>query len=96
MEVTKMLTLSTAHITEQTARALDNEPDSDKLNLCVYPKSEFGWYIAITDNIDEIINDKGMPEDLADAIRLTKDLDCKTLCFDCDCEPLSYLKTYSW
>ena len=45
MEIAKMLTLSTAHISEESVVMLEREVDKDKMGLIVYTKGEFGFWI---------------------------------------------------
>jgi hypothetical protein len=92
LEKTNLLTVSTAHITAKTAHMLEKEPTENAMCLCVYDKVGYGWYIAITENMDTSC----VPKDLAKLISLAIDLDCSTLCLDCDCEPCNYLDTYEW
>lgn len=42
LDIAKILTLSTAHIKPETATMLDNEPNTDTLNLSVYNKAGYG------------------------------------------------------
>lgn len=92
LQIEQILTLSTAHIKESTAKKLDIEPDNDNLCLSVYKKANFGYYIIITDNIEYDL----LPEELANLIRFTKDHNCNILCLDCDAKIVPYLPTYNW
>lgn len=98
MEITKMLTLSTAHITEKTAKRLERDPDDNNLGLCVYMKANYGFFIYITtdtkNKLPEHYND--LPEDLFKCITLAHELNCSVLCLDCDGEETSILNTYEW
>ena len=96
MEITKMITLSTAHITENTAKKLDSDPTTNCLGLCVYKKSEYGWYITIDRNSIFKAEIQTIPHDLARLILFARDLDCETLCLDCDAEEIPYFETYEW
>lgn len=42
LDIAKILTLSTAHIKPETATMLDNEPNTNNLNLSVYNKAGYG------------------------------------------------------
>ena len=99
MEISKMLTVSTAHITEGTAELLDN----DRLDIIVYPKDEYGWFITFEENIANCYNsDKNksnysyVPKDLLKLLMFAKDLGCDWLCLDRDGDILDYLDTYDW
>lgn len=98
-DVMKMLTLSTAHISESTAKALEQDPETNELGLAVYPKctgqepdaERFGWFIYLNREIDE-----GLPDDLKQALRYARDRDCQILCLDCDGPEEPELNTYDW
>ena len=91
MEISKMLTVSTAHITKTTAELLDD----GVRDLIVYPKAEYGWFILIpsSDVIDSL---HIVMSDLMRLLKLAKDLGCEWLCLDCDGEVLDYMTTYEW
>ena len=91
-----MLTISTEHIKNSTAKLLDEDPETNCLGLCVYPKSDFGWYITVDDFAVKMASEEELPEDLSNLIMFAHDLNCETLCLDCEGETLSYLKTYDW
>jgi len=56
LEISKMLTLSTAHIQENTAKFLS---DSSNRDLVVYEKSEYGWFINLeVEDLDGILSSK--------------------------------------
>jgi len=92
MEITKMLTISTAHITKETADLLNIEPDNDNMQLSVYNKADFGWFIYV--NID--LDNRNIPDDLRRCLDLAKDNDCNWLCLDCDGEVVDGLDVYEW
>ena len=95
MEITKMLTLSTAHITEETANKLDRDPNDNNLGLCIYNKGTFGWYIYLN-SIKDIETHHKLPDDLFKCILLAQSLNCEVLCFDCDGPEEQFLPTYEW
>lgn len=101
-EISKMLTLSTAHVTDRTMRLLDEEPEGNDLSLAVYPKSEFGYIIYIPEP-DELLCDgepwtqkmpHEWPKDLWDVLLYARDLSCDILCLDGDGPEIPYLKSY--
>ena len=98
-DISKVLTLSTAHITEETAKRLERDPDDNNLGLCVYDKSGYGFYIDIR-TVDGCLPHEYMaddfPKDLYKCIYLAHELGCKTLCLDCDGETTDVLETYDW
>lgn len=92
MEITKMLTISTAHITEETARLLELEPDNDNMQLIVYNKADFGWFIYV----NEYLENRDIPDDLRKCLELAKENDCKWLCLECDTDVVDGLDEYEW
>lgn len=91
MEISKMLTISTAHITEITAELLD---DGVK-DLAIYKKADYGWFIFIPSS-DVIASLHIVLPDLIDLLAFAKDLGCEWLCLDRDGEELNYFRTYNW
>lgn len=92
LDITKILTLSTAHIKPETAIALDNEPNTNKFGLSVYAKAGYGWFIYIGSVIDDAFDH--LPEDLKACVAFTKKQNCEWLCLDTDGEEVDELKTY--
>lgn len=93
LEISKMLTLSTAHITQKTSERLEKDPDDNNLGLCVYPTT-YGWFIMI--NEQTIKNTEHLPKELANLIKFANDLGCSALCLDCDGTKVDYLETFDW
>lgn len=87
MEISKMLTVSTAHINKETAKMLDGDID-----IVIYDKGVYGWFIHIPDDPEEY----NIPQELLKLMKFAKDLDCDWLCLDSDGEILDYLETYEW
>ncbi|ADL36047.1 hypothetical protein bpr_II108 (plasmid) [Butyrivibrio proteoclasticus B316] len=92
MEINKMLSLSTAHITKETESKL-SEQSIYEVN--VYEKSEYGYFIY--PNI-ELLDKRGwdIPEDLKKCIGLAKANNCNWIVFDRDVDPVDELPTYEW
>ena len=91
MEITKILTISTAHITKVTAELLDD----GVRDLSVYSKGEYGWFIFVPES--DVINSLHiMLPDLMRLLQFAKDLGCEWLCLDRDGEVLEYFNTYEW
>lgn len=107
LDTQKMLTISTAHITPETAKLL-NELATGKTksanniiteNIAVYTKDTYGWFIYCVNHVPYKLkdpNDKNKYKDLRNIIELAHDIDCDIICLDCDYEPLPYLPTYDW
>ena len=94
MEITCMLTLSTSHISKETAARLD-DPDGFSLEcwLSIYNTQDYGWWIFV-DSANVYAED--MPDDLKACILLADANACEWLCLDCDGEILETLPTYDW
>lgn len=90
MDICRVLTLSTCHIREETARALD---ECAYTELVIYKKERFGWWIYIPRYWQDII--KNVPDDLAACIELAADNCCEWLCLDRDGK-VEDLPSYDW
>ena len=101
LEVEKMLTINSAHVSLDTRELLDKVVD----DTCyvpmppVYEKAGYGWFIACNPDTD---NDETLgptwddyPADLAAAMRLAKEHDCFWLCIDCDGPEVEELNDWS-
>ena len=87
LEIYKMLTISTAHITGPTAELLE-ELDAP----AVYNKSEHGWFIYLNNLNDNV----SIPEDLTQVIQFAKEKGIAILCLDCDADTVDDLPTYEY
>ena len=79
-EICSMITVSAAHITTETADMLDREDDENNLGLCVYPKSEYGWFVYVPDCTDF----PNIPDDLRRLLAFAYVHNCGILCIDGD------------
>lgn len=95
VEIRKILTISNAHIMEQTAMKLEEavEKMESNMGLCVYEKKEYGFFVQIPDIWGKEYN---IPVDLAECINLAHDNGCEWLCLDRDGESLRELPVYEW
>lgn len=93
LEISKMLTISTAHLTEDDAVYLDNacyfEADDD---LIVYAKGYCGWFVYMPDDLNEY----NLSKNLKHIFALAKIFDCVWICFDVDGCVIKELNTYNW
>lgn len=81
----KVLDISTAHISKETGRLLDEcELDGGYYNIDTY-----GWLIACEDW-------DTLPDDLLECIRYAQRHDCAYIRLDVDAEIISGLPTYDW
>lgn len=94
MDITKCLTISSAHISGDTARQLSIEPDTNILGLSVYEKGEYGWWVYVGNELENITDD--LPDDLMRCICEAFAWDCQWLCIDCDGEEVPGLPIYDW
>lgn len=92
LEITKMLTLSTAHITDKTKDWLKNKsPDAFEK----YLRGEFGWFIFIcVEDIDEYLAE--VPSDLEQVLRFAAAHGCVWVCLDIDGDTVKQLPVYNW
>lgn len=91
-ETDTMLTLSTAHVTPQTAEWLDNEESVAEGGIHCYPKDEYGWFL----NINSAVYLRSLPEDLVNVINYAKSHGYSFVCLDRDADECSDLETYEW
>lgn len=95
VEITQMLTLSTAHILPSTSLALNNEllnmqkqelTNCDLDGLCIFVKHDgrdnYGYYIYCDKlNLNNELFEK-MPDDLKKIVKLARQLECNVICLD--------------
>lgn len=97
LEISKMLTLCTGHISEKTADLITRESDENIMGLCVYTKAsegeKYGWFIYLNSNTED---KKHIPSDLLGCIELARDNGCSILCLDHDGPVYSDLPTFDW
>ena len=101
MGISKMLTVSTAHIRKETAEFIENVCIDNTLSkLIVYDKTahyndcseEYGWFIYCNVNLPDL----KVPTDLLKLIKFTKSSGCDWLCLDRDAEIVDGLDFYEW
>lgn len=95
--ISKMLTISTAHISQDTAALLHMaciQCDLDETNLCVYDKTGFGWFVYAPSDIDD--PNGVVPDDLLDCLSVAKKCGCEWLCLDRDGETIIELRRFCW
>lgn len=105
MEITKMLTISTAHMKPSTHKELIRASDPHFQSTCVfdynipfavYRKGDYGFIIYITeDTMDRAIIGELCPRDLLKAAIFAGEHECNILCLDRDGEILPELTDYS-
>ena len=98
LDITKMITISTAHITKETADILNasaNYPFVTDLPV-IYTKGEYGYMIHIPEYYGDEGEFENMPLDLYPVMNLAKENDCEWLCLDRDGEFVDSFETYDW
>ena len=97
--ITRMLTLSTAHIAKETAQMMDQMydgkviPGGHPVSYLCFDAVEYG-YLVWANADDETI--KRYPQEIAEAVRLAKANDCTYIRYDCDALTVEGLPTYDW
>lgn len=89
LEMSHILTMSTAHISQQTARLMD----MDAIHAGVYSAGESG-YLILTVGWEDYSD--VMPEDLKACVRFAAGHDCDWLRLDGDARIVSDLPMYDW
>lgn len=94
MEISKMITMSTAHISEETSKILS---DINDLPLSIYDKFGFGWFIYLpTDKTEDAKILKKLPKDLAMIFMFARHHFIDIVCLDCDGSTIDDLPNYEW
>lgn len=95
---TIMMTISTAHISENTARWLLDEINESRSNLAVYDKKNAGFFIYIPDDIlTDLEQEEIIPSDLYQCVQFALDNYSTLLCLDSDGPIVSgKLETFTW
>lgn len=96
-EASRMLTLSTAHISGDTAGKLEREPELNAMGISVYTKSAgegegYGWFVYLPSDV----TDKRIPPDLKRCLARARALGCSVLCLDCDGPEDPGLEKFDW
>ena len=95
MEVSKMITMSTGHITEETSKILGDV--NITLPVSVYDKTDFGWFIYMpTDKTNDTDILKKLPKDLAMIFMFARHNEFDIVCLDCDGDDIDELPIYDW
>jgi len=89
--IQRTATLSIYHVSSETDALIS---EGELIELSVYPKDEFGWWIELTD--DQDYNKAHIPEDIKACIAYARSLGCTWLCLDCEGPEVKTLKKYEW
>jgi len=105
LHTNKVLTLSTAHITLDTAvyilDLIEQGKETGWNELVIYDKPGSGWMINTSDVEDEeiVVSEEVtpmLPLELLDLLRLAQDHDCEWLCLNRYIEPIEGLPVFDW
>lgn len=96
MEISKMLTISTVHIHPYHAKFLDDELQQGKIEIVVYEKGEYGWFVYTGEVTFEDWNELEIPFSIKDCMMLARNNGCDWLCLDRDGELVDDLPEYEW
>ncbi len=88
-EISRTLTISTAHISQGTARLID----MDAINIGFYSRGESGYHIT-TVGWEEYQDE--MPGDMKACVKFAAEHGCDWLCLDADGPVVHGLPTYQW
>lgn len=89
LEIRNFLIVSTAHVSEQTAKFLNNTP-ADEWPISGGPFSTYGWFMYTHDPELNTI------EDLMPVFALARANGCNYVLFDCDASTVDQLPTFDW
>ena len=100
LEISKILTISTAHIKQETGELLHNNNEANCKLPVYYKKDEYGCFVFCNkDYMKDAIQDQSyeeIPQDLWRCMVLARIFDCDYLCLDCDGTIVDGLQTYEW
>ena len=84
LEIDKMLTISSRHVSADTKDLLDQAADDNEEDpmSSVYEKQGYGWFVACNPDNKEIWDN--CPADLVQCMKLARDNGCFWLCLDAD------------
>lgn len=86
LEISKVLIISTAHITQKTAEIISQLP------LVIYEKDHYGYWILVPEDCEE----NSYPMDLQKCLKFARENNCQWLCLDRDGYEVNGLRKYNW
>ena len=100
-EICKMITLSTAHVSEDSIRLLERDTRSGgypKAGLVSYQKSDYGFFIYVPSDEEEWkeTEQEIAREDLKAVAAYARNAGCEWLVLDCDGPKEDTLPLYEW
>ena len=91
MDIQKLLTLSTAHITQQEMQRIS---DDEAQSFVVYP-NDYGAFILVEDTGLSCPSEPDMPR-LSALAAYARAKGCAWIKLDCDADTIEALPTYDW
>ena len=93
LEISKMITLSTAHLSPDTMDKLD--ADYSSVPPC-FKKDKFGYFVLSNkDVMEDCGDDEYFPKDLKQCVEFARLHDCDWIMFDGDADEVEELDVYS-
>ena len=93
MEISRMWTLSTAHITKETDRWLTEQSKEPTVGLSVYEKTG-GHFVYVPNDLD--YEEMNLPEDIETIIAFAIGCEINLICLDSDGPIEKMFLTYKW
>ncbi|HDX9674129.1 TPA: hypothetical protein ROY08_001386 [Bacillus cereus] len=90
LPITKVLELSTHHISEVSACLLNTSMIS---GIIVYHKEKYGWFIYVSSEEEE---NEQIPDDLNEILKFARSNDCLWIMLDRDYDTINELPTFEW
>lgn len=94
--VMQMLDLSTAHITQETAKWIEEELKLEHSTIIAFPKDEYGWFIHVPNYEEDAEYMEYPPKDLLYLFGVAKGMHCEWICLDRDAQIDWTLPHYKW
>ncbi len=94
LEIVKMVTLSTWHVTSESYHKLFE----DKIDSLVsFPKGTTdGYEYGVFVYIPEVCGEDSLPQDIMKCVEFARENECKWIMFDCDAYTIAELPIYEW
>lgn len=103
----KMIGMSTAHLTNETVKKMENDCDlctrnqgrwngqkETEIDIVVYSKGGHGWFVLVSDWDDD--PDTNIPEDLMECLEFASRRGYDWIMFDPEENEVDELSTYHW
>ena len=94
LEIAKMLIISTAHVSQETAKLLEGGDYKDVSELpLMFTWGDYGWLIWADCEPEE---ENGFPDDLQRCMDFSSKNGCAWLRLDCDGDQVDGLEYFDW